>query len=60
MVNKFELGQNIFEATIKIHNAKDEGVVDYSIETRSLKIFRLGCKDLNYQAKSGVDSEMWS
>ena len=49
---EFELGDYAVEINKNSCRAKGEGAVDYSIVTRWLVKFRLGCKNLNDQTRS--------
>ena len=51
MLYKFKLSYDTVEATKNVCYAKDEGTVDPSTMTRWFKIFQLGCKNLNNQAR---------
>ena len=53
MLYEFQLGYNVMETTNNIRCRKDEGAIDLSTETRWLKKFRSGCKNLDNQARSG-------
>ena len=52
MLHEFELGYNAIEAVKNICGTKGKGIVDHCTITRRLKKFRLGCKNLNNQARS--------
>ena len=51
MLYKFKLVHNATEATKNICCAKGKGAVDHSSVTRGFKKFRLGCKNLDDQAR---------
>ena len=53
MVYELELSHNAAEKNPNSYCAKDEGAVDHNTATRWLKKFRLICKNLYNQARSG-------
>ena len=53
MLYEFQLGHNAIEITEKVCCAKSQSAVDYSTVNRGFKKFCSGCKNLDYQARSG-------
>ena len=61
MIYEFELGYKAAEAVKNMCDMKGEGTIDHITESRWLKKFKLGCKNLNDLVKSDrfkiLDSE---